>query len=259
MKIYGTTKPGHVDYRKLKDLLDDKNSVNFKKESVEGNESTPNQPLKENGEETTLLTEEEMLTKIRDHFKNVKKISTKNIFAKFSVDKKIADKAKFTKTITSNLKELKKDQIESLFNSLVDQHGTDGKLDRRSFILALYQEDIDLQLNPVRNDVGFEEQLKDVFKAVDVQNKNGRIEKTELQMCLRRLGLNLNQTEQDTLFNTFKESDEGSLNFEEFKCLVQSKVALDLVKPAVIADKLSHQISSIDVTRTGFLRENQIQ
>ena len=42
-----------------------------------------------------------------------------------------------------------------------------------------------------------------MFKLTDV-NKNNAVDKNELKVCLRRLGFNMDASELDVLFNTFK-------------------------------------------------------
>lgn len=74
-------------------------------------------------------------------------------------------------------------------------------------------------------------------------NQNGSINKQELKLGCKKLGLNLNDEEVNQLFDSFK-GDDGSqnLNKKEFAELIGYKFRNDLVKPAMVIDRLRTEI-----------------
>lgn len=74
-------------------------------------------------------------------------------------------------------------------------------------------------------------------------NQNGSINKQELKLGCKKLGLNLNDEEVNQLFDSFK-GDDGSqnLNKKEFAELIGYKFRNDLVKPATVIDRLRTEI-----------------
>ena len=49
-----------------------------------------------------------MVEMIYEHYKTKKNLSSKKLFAKFTKNSKIADKTKFVRTVSSDIKKLKK-------------------------------------------------------------------------------------------------------------------------------------------------------
>lgn len=115
-----------------------------------------------------------------------------------------------------------------------------------------------LDLTPVKMDGNFDQQVEDVFRLVDI-NQNGSINKQELKLGCKKLGLNLNDEEVAQLFDSFKGND-GSQNLskQEFADLIGYKFRNDLVKPATVIDRLRTEIQAIDIDGSGTLNGDQI-
>jgi len=116
-----------------------------------------------------------------------------------------------------------------------------------------------IDLTPVKMDGNFDEQVEQVFNLVDI-NQNQAINRQELKLGCKKLGLNLNDEEINGLFESFKHHDGAqTLNKQEFNDLIGYKFRNDLVKPATVIDRLKTEIQIVDVDSTGFLTEEQLK
>lgn len=101
--------------------------------------------------------------------------------------------------------------------------------------------------------------MNEVFKLIDI-NQNELINKQELKLGCRKLGLNPNDDEIDTLFNSFKENvGSNALTKEEFYDLINYKYRNDLVQPAMMLETLKDEIDILDFNKSGYLTKDQIR
>lgn len=98
-----------------------------------------------------------------------------------------------------------------------------------------------------------------MFKLIDI-NQNELINKQELKLGCRKLGLNPNDDEIDTLFNSFKESvGANALTKQEFYDLINYKYRNDLVQPAMMLETLQDEIDVLDFNKSGYLTKELIR
>jgi Ca2+-binding EF-hand superfamily protein len=132
-----------------------------------------------------------------------------------------------------------------------------GEFIIKDFFMKKFERAV-LNYTPVKMDANFDQQVDTVFQLVDI-NQSGCINKQELKMGCKKLGLNLNDDEVNNLFESFKSKDgQQSLNKNEFIDLIGYKFRNDLVKPATVIDRLKTEISIVDIHGTGFLDSNQL-
>jgi len=205
------------------------------------------------------MTSDEILQLCVKHYKD-NKFKANDIFNNFSTDKQTVKKEDFKKKIAQQVKGIDTTQADILFDSLSREH-TDGKIPKTDFLQRFYGATMTGIINPIRLDLDFNEQLKQVFKLVANNNTNvDSIDRRQLKICSKKLGLNMNAAELDSLFDNFKGEGAGEeLKFEPFKRLIEFKFVSSLINRGELADKIQKAIQDVTSTRDGFIKKNQIQ
>lgn len=260
-----------IDYMKLKDLIDGKLdkkvmfSLHEQDKQMRGSAPPPENALEisknidENSPEGKEITSN--INKVINHYK-LQNLTKHKLFARFTKNGDSVTKESLAKTLVKEVK-LSEDQSNKIFNFLLEKQNaengsTEGSkaLKKDFFIQKFIKATIDL--TPVKIDGDFEQQVEQVFNLVDI-NQNGVINRQELKLGCKKLGLNMNDKEINDLFESFKHKDGAqTLNKQEFTDLIGYKFRNDLIKPATMMNKLKTEIGIIDVNGSGFLNVDQL-
>lgn len=242
-----------INYRKFKDLIEGKFDNEEKKVEFELKED------KEKDTESPTKIDKTRIKELQDSIKvyyKKKKLHGDKLFKKFSADNKTVKEDKLIKTLVKDIKEIKEEDAKLLFESMLPKNSK--TLEKQKF-LKIIDSKPPLDITPVKFEGDFEDQVESVFKLIDI-NQNDLINKQELKLGCRKLGLNPNDEEIENLFNSFKEHNgSNALTKVEFKNLISYKYRNDLVKPAMMLESLKDEIEMLDVYKTGYLNREQIR
>ena len=259
-----------IDYMKLKDLIDGKLEkkvvFNLSEEAGpnRGSAINPNANSEiQNEDAASEKTNLELLDKLTTFYRT-KNLTKNQFFFKFS--KKNADNVEglmFTQVVMKDVVDMKKEELKvtQLYKYLLEKQNEhqEKKIDvlTKDFFISKFTRAF-IDPTPVKMDGNFDQQVEQVFNLVDI-NQNGAINKQELKLGCKKLGLNLNDDEISNLFESFKAKDGSqNLNKKEFIDLIGYEFRNELIKPATVIDRLKTEIQIIDIDGTGYLNGDQI-